>query len=612
MSLVRLSLLCLLIVCGWAAAQEVTVPDPGFEQTPPGWSGLDRYPGTVQVDHTIKRSGEASVHITSAEHNMPWLAVSVPVQGGATYVLRTWYRGVAGGKGTVALKVEYYNDNKENTVGRYSDTRTANQTEWQQLELVVPAPADTARAALLVRLMSPGEVWFDDVSLTMTEAPAPVSITTERLPVQAGAPTTVPVEVRFRDALGDTAPQPTLSVTNSAGQVVPGATAALTVAGPHILKGTVTLPALANADHVLKLTFAQGSAQTRIFPYAASRKPGRLSDTGSLLVGGKPFFPILVYHVGPSEYPLLAAHGFNAVQGASGSNVAGHVQALDAARQAGIMSDVPLYLNCKVAANLPLSLQKIAATKDHPAVLDWKIIDEPDLRPDVIDEVADTYRQLKQADPEAPILLTIASPASFPYWIHFCDMLQVDPYPIPRNPLTQVSDTVKAAVAVKQPWQHVTAVLQCGWVSNTDGSPANQPTYDQALCMVYLAVIQGAKGIGWYSMHDPGWDLSKTPLWARFKELNEATARLGEIVLSDEPLAAQVTGEMVQAGAWRHEGRTCLLVTNPDKEARTAVVKLDQPVAACESVTGPVDARVVEGAVQISLPPYASHTLMLR
>jgi len=347
-------------------------------------------------------------------------------------------------------------------------------------------------------------------------------------------------------------------------------------------------------------------------PFVNSAASVTKTGSGTLLVDGKLFFPILIYHVGAREYPQLAAQGFNAVQGAAASDVAGHTQALDAARQAAIMSDVPLYVNCKVAANLPLSLQKIAATKDHSAVLDWKIIDEPDLRPDVIDEVADTYRQLKQADPQAPILLTIASSASFPYWIHFCDMLQVDPYPIPRYPLTLVSDTVKAAVAVKQPWQHVTAVLQCGWVSNTDGTPANQPTYDQALCMVYLALIQGAKGIGWYSMHDPGWDLSKTPLWARFKELNEATAALGRIVLSDEPLAARVTGENVQAGAWRHEGRTYLLVTNPKGEARSASVKFDQPVTACESLTGAADAHIAEGAVQINLPPYTSHTLAVR
>ena len=68
-------------------------------------------------------------------------------------------------------------------------------------------------------------------------------------------------------------------------------------------------------------------------------------------------------------------------------------------------------------------------------------------------------------------------------------------------------------------------------------------------------------------------------------------------------LATTVAGDMVQAKAWRREGQTCLLVTNPDKEPRTATIKLDKAVTGCEGATGTVDARVEAGAVQISLPP---------
>lgn len=197
---------------------------------------------------------------------------------------------------------------------------------------------------------------------------------------------------------------------------------------------------------------------------------------------------------------------------------------------------------------------------------------------------------------------------SFPYWVNFCDMLQVDPYPLPRYPLTLVSDTVKAARSVLLPWQNLTAVLQCGWVMDRD-KPANQPTYDQALSMVYLSLINGAKGIFWYSMHDPGWDLSKTPLWARMKELNAETLRMGTLVITGQPLPpVTVDNKDVQAAAWQLAAQTQILVTNPTDKPQTATLKLAREVTVCKS-QGASQATVVDRAIKITLPAYGSDTL---
>ncbi|MGE5531863.1 MAG: carbohydrate binding domain-containing protein [Bacteroidota bacterium] len=603
-----MSLVATLLVSAAIAqpAKEITLANPGFEQGLQGWSLLK--PGNFTAD-TISHTGAGSLKVSADDQSHPYAAQGVKeLQGGATYALRAWARGVKGGKAQVALKIEYYNAQGENTHGMYSNSVTLNTEDWQQITLEPVADPDTVRASVLLRLMSPGEAWFDDVTFTMTKEPAAVTFNPLRTAVEAGKPATVSAQVRLRKPWDNQQPQ--AQVLNKAGEVVPGASAKVEAKPDGLLTVTAQLPALTAGDYSLKLAFGAESGTTKIFVYD-QRKPSNLTDTGTLLVGGKPFIQIGVYHVGVSEYQMLADNGFNTVQGGNPPAAEDFRKLLDEGLRTGIMIDVPFYSGGKVAANLPDTLAKVQGFKDHPAVLNWKIIDEPDIRPDIIDEVADVYRKIRAIDPAHPVLLTIASPPSFPYWVNFCDMLQVDPYPLPRNPLTQVSDTVKAAKSVLRPWQNLTAVLQCGWIMDKD-KPANQPTYDQALSMVYLSLINGAKGIFWYSMHDPGWDLSKTPLWARMKELNIETARMGRLVTVGEPLpAVTLDNKDMQAAAWQIEGVTQVLVTNPTDKPQTATLKLTREVAKCKCLQGSAETKVVNKAVQVSLPAYGSSTLVV-
>ena len=587
-------------------AKELMLANPGFEKGLEGWSLVKAENAAVDA---VKRSGAASLKLSAEDQFHPYAAQSIKdLQGGATYALRAWARGVKGGNAQVALKIEYYNAKGENTKGQYSNSITLNSEEWQQITLEPVSDPDTTRASLLLRLMTPGQAWFDDVTFEMTKQPAEVTFNPTREAVEASKPATLQAAVRLREPWNNQQPQ--AEVLDQRGKVIPGATAKVAAQPDGLLAVTAQMPALPAGDYSLKLTFASGSSAMKIFAYDLS-KPTNLTATGTLLVGGKPFFPIGIYHVGVSEYQMLSENGFNTVQGGNPAAPDDFRKLLDEGLRTGIMIDVPFYGGGKVAANLPDTLAKVQGFKDHPAVLNWKIIDEPDIRPDIIDEVADAYRKIRAIDSVHPVLLTIASPPSFPYWVNFCDMLQVDPYPLPRNPLTQVSDTVKAAKSVLRPWQNLTAVLQCGWLMDKD-KPANQPTYDQALSMVYLSLINGAKGIFWYSMHDPGWDLSKTPLWARMKELNIETARMGRLVTVGEPLpAVAVDNKDVQAAAWQLEGLTQILVTNPTEKPQTAALKLTREVAKCKCLQGSAETKVVNRAVEITLPAYGCSTLVV-
>jgi hypothetical protein len=181
--------------------------------------------------------------------------------------------------------------------------------------------------------------------------------------------------------------------------------------------------------------------------------------------------------------------------------------------------------------------------------------------------------------------------------------MQVDPYPIPRQPLTMVSDWVDTAMAALEPWQNLTAVLQCGWTH----TPFNQPTAEQARCMVYLALIHGAKGIFWYSFRDPGWRLEETPLWEHFPAINAETLELSRPVMLGEPApAVQVTSpeDVVHWRAWRHEGKTYLMLANPSEEPVTATVDPGGACTVCDLHGEGLEE--IDGSFEVALPAFGA------
>ena len=333
--------------------------------------------------------------------------------------------------------------------------------------------------------------------------------------------------------------------------------------------------------NVLLLTIFAAGAGVMAAPDGAPasapvrQKPERLTANGTLLWRGKPFFPIGIYHVNHTEeeYALLAAHGFNTVQGHFATEVTPFLKTLDLAARHNLAVDVPLHADNLVKENLEKSLAKIRAAAGHPAVLSWKILDEPDSdrRAGVRDEVPPAYRAIKALNPGQPVELTLCKDATLGVWTRLCDVVQIDRYPVPGRPLTEVADFCERVRREMEPWQNLTVIVQCGWTADLK----TQPTFAQARAMVYLALISGAKGIFWYSRKDPGWDLTTTPLWPRLKEINAEIAALSAPVLLglDVP-GIQCSAPGVRFAARQHLGKLFLLATNPADAPADAVFTL--------------------------------------
>lgn len=608
-----LLLIAILLMSGLCFAQEgavqIEMTNPGFEDGLAGWS--IPHPDFTSVDTEVAHSGNASLRLSDAEGaSNAYVAQAVrDLQGGATYTLRSWYRGEAlGPRTTAAMKIEGYTAEGTNPLGKYvRQPLPETAGDWQLMELTVEFPPEVNRASLLVRLFGAGTVWFDDVTFERTEAAPPVVLGPERQVMQPDAGT-ISLTARLSAEFEGDRPPLEVSVSNQDGAAIASETS-IEPAEEAMYTLTISLPELAPGQYTVTASLAGEDADSvMVFVPLQDRKPQNLTDTGTILVDGEPFFPIGVYHCSPSHYPMLAEAGFNAVQGKGPQNLEAFGAALDACEENGLMMDVPLYADGQVKANLEESLAGIEAYADHPAVLCWKIIDEPDIRPEITDEVPEVYAALKAADPVHPIELTLCQPPGFGYWANFCDIMQIDPYPIPRQPLTMVSDWVDTAMAGLEPWQNLTAVLQSGWIPE----PMNQPTPEQARSMVYLALIHGAKGIFWYSFRDPGWRLEETPLWDAFPAINAELKELSMPVMvgeADEQVSVTSPDDVVHWRAWRYEGRTWLLMTNPLEEPVTATVDPGGECSVCDMHGEGLEQ--ITDTFEVALPGYAAETRLL-
>ena len=568
---------CPQILAAEETPQELPLQNSSFEDGLKNWAITPKFQEQISVETSLVHGGKQAVKIDAIQNrNLPFIAQSIAdLTGAAFYRFSVWARTAPGSPiAQTAVKIENYNASGKNTSGNYGSLILPADGSWQQVTLTVQADSDTTRASLLVRVMNGSTIIFDDATFTKVRNAPDVSIVT---PTQQTFPTGTPRALKYEVALGKPWTSETLPVfkamirpvalpnNNSAAQtVIPVVSAGAD--NQHFLVA-LSLPT-DERDYEVHLglerdgKFVQSEVPAHVFSAmtSAQRKPKNLTEDGTILHQGKPFFPIGMYHPSLASYPLLAEFGFNAVQGSAPDDLMQFEAGLDEAQKYGLAVDVPLYGGLKVAGNIEKSLEKIKNFADHPAILCWKIIDEPNLRPEISHEVPPVYRALKAADSKNPIELTISGGAALEYWGDFADIAQVDVYPLPAQPMDEVSKNARLAMNELKPWQNLSFVLQSGWVADL----SNQPSPAQARSMVYLALAEGAKGIWWYSMYDPGWDLTKTPLWPHMKEINAEIKTLSEPLMLGK-VVKEIHSDQADAHfrAVEYQGKIYLLFTNP-------------------------------------------------
>lgn len=155
------------------------VRNPGFEDGMYNWSSRGAYPTGV-IDDTVSYAGGKSLKMTLYDETLTdsskrsYQDQMVPVNGGATYILRAYCK-TEGRQGDSFIDAYFYkgtNVDKDN-VGTYKSIKIDKGTaDWKLYELTLDIPADAKYVRISpFAIRGTGSVWYDEISLTKVVGP---------------------------------------------------------------------------------------------------------------------------------------------------------------------------------------------------------------------------------------------------------------------------------------------------------------------------------------------------------------------------------------------------------------------------------------------------------
>jgi hypothetical protein len=336
------------------------------------------------------------------------------------------------------------------------------------------------------------------------------------------------------------------------------------------------------------------------------------SERGYYRVNGEPFFPILLYDApgDPATLKTLADFGFNTLTNLKPDEWAGLP-----AQGFYVASHVPE--DGKLGAGALGGLLMAIGT-DSPAL---------NLGADMLTKVKAENAKLRAATQGRPVMFAIGYwenepegvkagkiPAKEKYddLVAAIDVPAPYLYPVPYQPVTSVGEAVARARHAGGGKKPVLPILQLFVWDAKD----RYPTPAELRCMVYLSLIEGAGGIGYYSYGSVSGKPSTTiaqaqpELWQSLKGLNAEVAQIGRVLAvgKDDPTVTATASKPpeVRLRAVADQNRGLLLVVNTSDAPKSVEVKLPASAGAnVKSLAAGGPAIPVQGGVaKITLKPF--------
>ena len=318
-------------------------------------------------------------------------------------------------------------------------------------------------------------------------------------------------------------------------------------------------------------------------------------EAGSVLINGKPFFPIGIfsYSLDKPTMAEIKRQGFNTV-----SLLTEHHEPdqLDWLHREGLMG------------LCPPEGEWLQVGTNHPALLAWYLSDEPEGHGHTPASLREKYQQLKALDPNHPIALDHFMWEALANYKDDCDFTMTSVYPLTSAgpaPITHVGLFIDHARSLHRPnWPHWPFIQIFGG-PDCEGGKWKQPEPDEVRCMVYIALVHRANGIFYFSY----WP--KAPkTWAAVRVLNHELEKMSPwLVEPGNELEARsgLPEIQVRARALRDRKTGIVLVINTT--AADHYVEISIPQLPAKELTGlyddhtfkPVNYKFTE-----RLGPYAS------
>ena len=314
--------------------------------------------------------------------------------------------------------------------------------------------------------------------------------------------------------------------------------------------------------------------------------------TGGLIADSLPFFPFGFYASWPVDLPSLneeAARGFNLISPywkAGAGNRREKMEFMDRCAELGFKVNFNV---CSVAGGggvagshgeglsadekLRLLREEVTAFRYHPALLAWYISDEPIGQGVPPGALQATYKTIKELDPYHPVTIVFMTPSGADAYAGVMDIAMTDPYPIPNNPVTEVSDFTDALVRHfrydKPVWTVPQAFGGNEWWSR-------EPLPGEVRAMTYLAVIHHATGIQYFIRRAPNGTPKAAATWGECGGLSLEMAELAPDLFSGLP-APQLSCSQptVHARVINKHGRITVMAVNTSADPVSCSFRLE-------------------------------------
>ena len=302
-------------------------------------------------------------------------------------------------------------------------------------------------------------------------------------------------------------------------------------------------------------------------------------------------YPIFMYHAQPEDFRQLSGMGFNVIQNdfnvmSSGLPTAEIKQALDSAQANGMSVIV-------VANSGGIKLDYVSQFKSHKALYGWYLADEP-VGAFLHDTVRNFNNAVKRVDEKRPTMVMMNN---FNRLMGLdCDIIGVDPFPVPNISMRMVDDAVNAGRRACNDTKPVWCLIP--------HFTGKVPTVDELKSMAWIGIIAGAAGIGVfeYDHRSPG-----TPNGYYAGSNATHVANLGTVFkevrswdwLLNAKAIGYTTGNIaIHACTKTASGKTYLLVANDSRKVETAVFNVGNKMASL--VMNPLEVRMINVS---TLPP---------
>lgn len=284
-----------------------------------------------------------------------------------------------------------------------------------------------------------------------------------------------------------------------------------------------------------------------------------IDENNNMIVDGKPYFPIGWFgNASLDQFEEIADSPFNTIlpYGVNGKSKAYITRYLDRVQEKGMkliycMNDIyptATYYEQTgwegIKGNSQIAEAVVNAFKSHPAMLAWYLNDE---RPkELMPKFIDYYQQARTNDPTHPSFIVIYNLSELKYFTATTDIMGVDRYPIPMDPITTIAKEMSIAKDAVKSHKPIIAVVQAfGWYQYNEAFPdrgrmptdedlkaGRAPTYAETKNMAYQAIVNGAKGLLFYCYYDlrvlPQYNI----YWSDIKSIAREVRTISPVILS--------------------------------------------------------------------------------